>query len=104
MKYIWVSIFLIVLIWSGVYPKDQFTWFLEVAPALIGGVILAISYDKFRLTPLLYILILVHCIVLMIGGHYTYADVPFFDGLFGADRNNYDKVGHLFKALCLHLS
>ena len=94
MKYIWVSIFLIVLIWSGVYPKDQFTWFLEVAPALIGGVILAISYDKFRLTPLLYILILVHCIVLMIGGHYTYADVPFFDGLFGADRNNYDKVGH----------
>ncbi|MDG1173745.1 MAG: DUF2238 domain-containing protein [Opitutales bacterium] len=97
MKYIWVSIFLIVLIWSGVYPKDQFTWFLEVAPALIGGVILAISYDKFRLTPLLYILILVHCIVLMIGGHYTYADVPFFDGLFGADRNNYDKVGHFFQ-------
>ena len=94
MKYIWISIFLIVLILSGVYPKDQFTWFLEVAPALIGGVILAISYDKFRLTPLLYILILVHCIVLMIGGHYTYADVPFFDGLFGADRNNYDKVGH----------
>ena len=97
MKYIWVSIFLIVLIWSGEYPKDQFTWFLEVAPALIGGVILAISYDKFRLTPLLYILILVHCIVLMIGGHYTYADVPFFDGLFGADRNNYDKVGHFFQ-------
>ena len=97
MKYIWISIFLIVLILSGVYPKDQFTWFLEVAPALIGGVILAISYDKFRLTPLLYILILVHCIVLMIGGHYTYADVPFFDGLFGADRNNYDKVGHFFQ-------
>jgi len=97
MKYIWVSIFWIVLIWSGEYPKDQFTWFLEVAPALIGGVILAISYDKFRLTPLLYILILVHCIVLMIGGHYTYADVPFFDGLFGADRNNYDKVGHFFQ-------
>jgi putative membrane protein len=97
MKYIWISIFLIVLIWSGVYPKDQFTWFLEVAPALTGGIILAISYDKFRLTPLIYILILVHCIVLMIGGHYTYAEVPFFDGLFGADRNNYDKVGHFFQ-------
>jgi putative membrane protein len=97
MKYIWISIFWIVLLWSGVYPKDQFTWFLEVAPALLGGIILATTYNKFRLTPLLYALILVHCVVLMIGGHYTYAEVPFFDGLFGADRNNYDKVGHFFQ-------
>jgi putative membrane protein len=104
MKYIWISIFWIVLLWSGVYPKDQFAWFLEVAPALLGGIILVTTYNKFRLTPLLYALILVHCVVLMIGGHYTYAEVPFFDALFGADRNNYDKVGHLFKALCLHLS
>jgi len=97
MKYIWISIFWIVLLWSGVYPKDQFTWFLEVAPALLGGIILVTTYNKFRLTPLLYALILVHCVVLMIGGHYTYAEVPFFDGLFGADRNNYDKVGHFFQ-------
>ncbi|MDA8805855.1 DUF2238 domain-containing protein [Opitutales bacterium] len=97
MKYIWISIFWIVLLWSGVYPKDQFTWFLEVAPALLGGIILATTYNKFRLTPLLYALILVHCVVLMIGGHYTYAEVPFFDGLLGADRNNYDKVGHFFQ-------
>jgi len=97
MKYIWISIFWIVLLWSGVYPKDQFTWFLEVAPALLGGIILVSTYNKFRLTPLLYALILVHCVVLMIGGHYTYAEVPFFDGLFGADRNNYDKVGYFFQ-------
>jgi len=97
MKYIWISIFWIVLLWSGVYPKDQFAWFLEVAPALLGGIILVTTYNKFRLTPLLYALILVHCVVLMIGGHYTYAEVPFFDGLFGADRNNYDKVGHFFQ-------
>jgi len=82
------------LIWSGVNPKDPFTWFLEVAPAMIGIVIMAATYNSFRLTPVLYGFILLHCIVLMIGGHYTYAEVPFFDGLLGADRNNYDKVGH----------
>lgn len=64
---------------------------------MIGAVILGFTYRKFRLTTLLYVLILMHCIVLMIGGHYTYAEVPFFDGLFGADRNNYDKLGHFFQ-------
>ncbi|WP_419570736.1 DUF2238 domain-containing protein [Rheinheimera sp.] len=85
------------LVWSGISPKDQFTWFLEVVPALIGGVVLAATYNSFRLTPLLYFFILLHCLVLMVGGHYTYAEVPFFDGLFGAERNNYDKVGHFFQ-------
>nr|WP_255399600.1 DUF2238 domain-containing protein [Oceanicoccus sp. KOV_DT_Chl] len=59
--------------------------------------LLAISFQSFKLTPILYSLVLLHCIVLMIGGHYTYAEVPFFDGLFGAERNNYDKVGHFFQ-------
>ena len=86
-----------VLIWSGLNPKDQFTWMLEVAPAVIGGTILAATYNNFKLTPLLYVLILTHCIILMVGGHYTYAEVPFFDGLLGAERNNYDKVGHYFQ-------
>jgi len=85
------------LVWSGISPKDQFTWFLEVAPALIGGVLLAATYRSFRLTPILYVFVLLHCIVLMVGGHYTYAEVPLFDGLFGAERNNYDKVGHFFQ-------
>ncbi|MDO6442039.1 MULTISPECIES: DUF2238 domain-containing protein [unclassified Marinobacter] len=70
---------------------------LEVFPAVAGAILLALTYRSFRLTSLLYILILAHCIVLMIGGHYTYAEVPFFDGLFGAERNNYDKLGHLFQ-------
>ena len=96
-KYLWILIYLAVLIWSGINPKDQFTWFLEVAPALIGGVLLAATYKKFRLTPVLYVFILAHCIVLMVGGHYTYAEVPFFDDLFGSSRNNYDKVGHFFQ-------
>ena len=64
---------------------------------MIGGVILAATYNSFRLTPLLYTLILAHCVVLMIGGHYTYAEVPLFDNLLGAERNNYDKVGHFFQ-------
>jgi putative membrane protein len=97
MKYLWIVVFITVFIWSGISPKDQFTWFLEVLPALIGAALLALTYNSFRLTSMLYIFILLHCIVLMIGGHYTYAEVPFFDGLFGAQRNNYDKVGHFFQ-------
>ncbi len=94
MKYMWMSIFLGVLLWSGIEPKDTLTWFLEVLPALIGALVLVSTYRSFKLTSVLYVLILVHCIILMVGGHYTYAEVPLFDGLFGADRNNYDKVGH----------
>ncbi|MBH0035296.1 DUF2238 domain-containing protein [Pseudoalteromonas sp. NZS71_1] len=97
MKYLWLSLFFIVLIWSGINPKDQFTWLLEVIPAIIGLVLLASTYSHFNLTPILYTFILAHCIVLMIGGHYTYAEVPFFDNLFGSERNNYDKVGHFFQ-------
>ena len=96
-RYIWAAIFFAVLIWSGINPKDQFTWFLEVIPALIGAVVMAATYKSFRLTPLLYFFILAHCIVLMVGGHYTYAEVPLFDNLFGATRNNYDKLGHFFQ-------
>ena len=97
MQYLWLIVFWSVLAWSGIHPKDQFTWFLEVFPALIAFPVLVATYRKFRLTPLLYWLILAHCIVLMIGGHYTYAQVPLFDDLFGSARNNYDKVGHFFQ-------
>lgn len=89
--------FSLVLTWSAIDPKDSFTWFLEVVPAMVGALLLAVTYQRFPLTRLLYGLILVHCIVLMVGGHYTYAEVPLFDGLFGAQRNNYDKVGHFMQ-------
>lgn len=98
MKYLWLIIFFTVLIWSGINPKDHFTWLLEVLPALIGVVILAVTFNKFRLTQLTYSLILIHCIILMVGGHYTYAEVPLFDWIkdyFDLARNNYDKIGHL---------
>ena len=98
MRAIWISIYFIVLIWSGIQPKDYFTWFLEVVPALLGLIAVSVTYRNFRLTKLSYTLILIHCIILMIGGHYTYAEVPFFDWVrdyFELSRNNYDKVGHL---------
>jgi len=86
-----------VLVWSAIEPKDLYTWILEVLPALIGLALMAWTWNSFRLTPLLYFFILLHCIVLMVGGHYTYAEVPLFDNLFGFERNNYDKVGHFFQ-------
>jgi len=92
-----MAIFIPVLIWSFVFPKDQFTWFLEVLPVFIALFIMALTYKKFPLTPLLYTLILIHMIILMVGGHYTYAEVPLFDWIkevFEHSRNNYDKVGH----------
>lgn len=100
MRYAWIGIFLAVLIWSGTNPKDYLTWALEVSPAIIGFGVLAATRRVFPLTPLLYFLILVHCIVLMVGGHYTYAEVPLFDSLkplLGFERNNFDKLGHFLQ-------
>ncbi|WP_232744828.1 DUF2238 domain-containing protein [Thiomicrorhabdus sp. Kp2] len=97
-QFLWLAIFFMVLIWSAINPKDTLTWFLEVVPALIGLTIIVFTRKIFPLTSLLYFLILIHSIILMIGGHYTYAEVPFFDTLkytFDWSRNNYDKVGHL---------
>jgi len=91
---VWILVFAGVLLWSAIVPKDRLTWFLEVLPALIGAAVLALTYKRFPLTPLLYWLILMHSIILMIGGHFTYAEVPWFDHLFGSTRNNYDKLGH----------
>ncbi|MCL2917327.1 DUF2238 domain-containing protein [Shewanella litorisediminis] len=96
-RMLWLLVFFAVFLWSAVGPFDRFTWFLEVLPALIGFAILAATERRFPLTPLVYGLILIHCVILMVGGHYTYAEVPLFDWLkepMGWERNNYDKVGH----------
>lgn len=93
----WIVIFVAVLAWSAIAPKDNFTWFLEVLPALIGAVVLWLTRRTYPLTRLTYTLILVHCVILMIGGHYTYAEVPLGDWIrdaFDQARNNYDKIGH----------
>ena len=99
MKLIYTLLILTVVlfIWSAIDPFEYFTWFLEVLPALIGIIILIVTFKRFRFTNLVYILIFLHCAILIIGGHYTYAEVPLFDWIqetFNQSRNNYDKVGH----------
>jgi putative membrane protein len=99
-KLIWIAILAGVFIWSAIEPRDRPTWYLEVFPVIIGVVVLAATYHSFRLTSLLYVLILLHCIVLLVGGHYTYAEVPLFNemkSVFGFERNNYDKIGHIMQ-------
>ncbi len=83
--------------WSAFTPRDRLTWFLEAAPVIIGVPILAFTYRSFRLTDLAYILIFAHSIILLIGGHYTYAEVPLFNWIRDAlslSRNHFDRVGH----------
>ncbi len=91
---------LLVLVWSAIKPHDYFTWFLEVLPALLAVAIFAFTFKKFRFTNLIYAVVWFHCIVLIVGGKYTYAEVPLFDyfkEVFGLARNNYDKVGHFMQ-------
>ncbi len=98
MRIAWILVFVGVLAWSGINPKDYPTWCLEVAPAVAGGIVLWFTRERFPLTTLTYALILVHAVILMIGGHYTYAEVPLGEWvrvLLDGDRNDYDKLGHL---------
>ncbi len=87
-----------IFIWSGINPTDLFTWFLEVLPAIIGVIVVLLTYNRFRLTNLVYVLIWIHAIILVVGGHYTYAEMPLFNWIrdtFELSRNYYDRVGHL---------
>lgn len=92
-----ITLFLFGLVFSAINPHDYFTWILEVFPAIIGFTVLLVTFKKFQFSYLTYFMILFHCYVLFIGGHYTYAEVPLFDWIrevFHQSRNNYDKVGH----------
>ncbi len=94
----WLIIFCVVLAWSAWQPHDYPTWWLEVSPAVLALGVLAATRQRFPLTPLAYWLILAHAVILMIGGHYTYAEVPLGDWVrewTDGTRNNYDKLGHL---------
>ena len=100
MRFLWLVIFFSVLIWSFINPHDYPTWILETLPALIALLVLVMTRRTFPLTPLLYVLVLLHSILLMVGAHYTYAEVPLFDWiseLLGHTRNNFDKLGHFMQ-------
>lgn len=102
LKWAWLAVFGLVATWSAIGSKDTEIWWLEAGPAIVGLIVMALTYHSFRLTPLLYVLILLHMIVLFVGAHYTYAEVPLFDWigqLLGQERNNFDKLGHLMQGL-----
>jgi putative membrane protein len=85
------------LVVSGISPHDRITWWLEVFPIFLGVPLLIATRRRFPLTPLLYILLFVHALILMLGGHYTYARVPlgfWVQDLFDLGRNHYDRLGH----------
>ena len=87
-----------VFVWSRINPREVATWWLEVMPVIVGVPLLVVTYRRFPLTPLAYVLIWLHAIILLIGGHYTYAEVPLFNWLrdtLALSRNHYDRVGHL---------
>lgn len=87
-----------VLVWSGINPHDRTTWWLEVVPVLIATPVLFLTRKRFPLTALAYRLIFVHAVILMVGGHYTYARVPigfWVQELLSLGRNHYDRLGHL---------
>lgn len=95
-----VFLFFAGLLISAIKPHDYFTWILEVFPAIIGFFVLLFTFKRFQFTYLTYVMILLHCYILFIGGHYTYAMVSAFDWVrdtFHQTRNNYDKVGHFFQ-------
>lgn len=82
---------------SAIHPHDYPTWLMEVAPIFIALPLLIATHDRFPLTPLLYRLLFLHGLILMLGGHYTYAEVPlgyWMKDLFGFARNHYDRIGH----------
>ncbi|HXA08973.1 MAG TPA: DUF2238 domain-containing protein [Chthoniobacterales bacterium] len=87
----------LVFAWSGWHPYDRLTWWLEVAPGILGLVLLIATYSRFRFTTLVYTLIALHMMLLGVGGHYTYARVPLFtwiEPIFGWQRNHFDRLGH----------
>lgn len=99
-RYHWtlLAILASVFVWSAIHPHDLFTWLLEALPVIIGLPILLVTYRRFPFSRLAYGLLLVHAVILLVGAHYTYAEMPLFNWLrdtFDLSRNYYDRLGHL---------
>jgi putative membrane protein len=93
---------LVALLWSGISPAGRFNWFMETCPAMAGAIVLLLTYRRFRLTSLTYTLIWIFSLILMVGGHYTYANVPIGNwarDTFHLGRNHYDRLGHVFQGI-----
>jgi putative membrane protein len=95
-----LAVVAVALLVSGIGPYDRLTWLLEVLPVLIAAPLLVATWRRFPLTPLAYWLIALHALVLILGGHYTYARVPlgfWIQDAFDLARNHYDRIGHLMQ-------
>lgn len=96
-----LAVWAAVLVWSGIQPHDRFTWVLEITPAVLALLVCAFLFpSRLRFSTLVYVLICIHCVVLMIGGKYTYAEMPVFNWLrdgYHLSRNYYDRVGHFMQ-------
>lgn len=93
---------LVYLVWSGWWPNGRFNWLMETAPAMLGALVLLATYRRFPLTTLNYVLIWLFALILMTGGHYTYAQVPigdWFRDAFHLSRNHFDRLGHFFQGV-----
>lgn len=93
-----LAVVLAALVASGVAPHDRLTWWLEVAPVLVGVPVLALTWRRFPMTPIVYRLLALHALVLILGAHYTYARVPlgfWLQDALDLTRNHYDRLGHL---------
>ena len=91
----WTVVFLAAWLWSALAPHGYLTWLLEMLPAAAAFLILAGVSRRFALTPLAYALLLILCLLILIGAHFSFSRVPAFD--FGAGRNNFDKLAHFFQ-------
>ncbi len=92
------AVVILVLVVSGIEPADRMTWILEVVPVMVGLPVILATYRRFPLTPMAYWLLAGHALILMLGGHYTYAKVPvgfWLQDLFDLSRNHYDRIGHI---------
>ncbi|HAU38941.1 MAG TPA: hypothetical protein DCX07_14665 [Phycisphaerales bacterium] len=93
---------IVAVTWSGCNPRERFTWFMEVAPAILGGIVLVATYRRFPFTTLSYVLAWLFTLILATGGHWTYAEVPLGNwarDAFGLSRNHFDRLGHLFQGI-----
>jgi putative membrane protein len=91
-----------IFVWSGCEPRDRFTWFLEIVPAILGLAVLFYTFPRFQFSNIVYVLVWIHCVILMVGGKYTYGQNPLFEyfkEIFGWTRNNYDKLGHVIQGV-----
>ncbi|MGD9789921.1 MAG: DUF2238 domain-containing protein [Phycisphaerales bacterium] len=92
-----LTLVLAALLWSAINPHDYPTWALEITPAVVGIAVILATHRRFPLTTLATILVAIHCLILIVGGHYTYARVPLGEWArhsFDLSRNHYDRLGH----------